>query len=184
MSLEEFEVAEASDGQIYELNKGVIVVVDVPGIPHAAQVYELREQFSEYNRRVPGKIRFVLTGGECKVLLQSTESERHPDPAIYATLPDEPNAWATWIPEIVVEVVSPSSRQRDYEDKPDEYLQFGVREYWIFDRQERVLLVHRRVAGRWVTSTLRPPDVYPTPAFPGCQIDIARIFAAADALDG
>ena len=183
MSLEEFEFAEAPEGQLYELNKGVVVMMDVPSLPHAAQVYALREQLSEYNRRVPSKIKAVLGSMECKVLLQSIESERHPDLSIYCSMPELPNNWATWIPEIVVEVLSPSSRQRDYEDKPDEYFQFGAREYWIVDRPEQSMLVHRRVGGRWVKKTVRPPEIYTCRLLPGLEIDIAKVFAAADAFE-
>jgi Uma2 family endonuclease len=37
--------------------------------------------------------------------------------------------------------VSPGSEVRDYEEKPEEYLAFGVREYWIFDADKETILV-------------------------------------------
>ncbi|MBN1963821.1 MAG: Uma2 family endonuclease [Anaerolineae bacterium] len=36
-------------------------------------------------------------------------------------------------PDLVIEIVSPESRVRDYGEKMDEYEQAGVREYWIID---------------------------------------------------
>jgi Uma2 family endonuclease len=42
-------------------------------------------------------------------------------------------------PDLVVEVVSRDSVQRDHEDKYDEYEAVGVREYWIIDNRPRRL---------------------------------------------
>lgn len=183
MSLDEFENAEGVEGYTFELGQGEIIVVDIPNLPHAVQVDTLREQVSEYRRTMPGKIRAVLSGNECKILLRATQSERHPDLAIYCTAPGEPYDWSSWIPEIVVEVVSPTSRQRDYEEKPQDYLLFGVREYWIVDRAERVLLVYRRMGGAWKVTPIRPPELYACPILRGCTIDISKVFAAADELE-
>jgi Uma2 family endonuclease len=55
--------------------------------------------------------------------------------------------WSVWIPEIVVEVVSPSSAKRDYHDKPSEYLSFGIDEYWIVDPAKQRMTVNRRWRG-------------------------------------
>jgi Uma2 family endonuclease len=179
MSLDEFEHAEGVPGSLYELSRGVISVMDVPSIPHALQIDALREQVSEYRRKHPGKIFAVLGSMDCKVLLRSLDSERHPDLSIYRHPPEEPDNWATWIADIVVEVVSPSSRQRDYEEKPDEYLLFGIREYWIVDRFEGQMVVHRRVGGRWDIQRVKLPEQYETKLLPGLRIDIQAVFDAA-----
>jgi Uma2 family endonuclease len=39
-------------------------------------------------------------------------------------------------PDLIVEVVGPESRQRDWVDKFAEYALGGVREYWVLDRDE------------------------------------------------
>ncbi|MCW2763757.1 MAG: hypothetical protein JWR85_3958 [Marmoricola sp.] len=180
MSLEEFDIAESMSGHLYELNRGIISVVDVPGMPHAAQVDALREQLSSFRRANPGAVKAVLSGAECKVLLRSIESERHPDLAVYKSTPQAPNDWAGWIPEIVVEVVSASSRHRDYEEKPEEYFLFGVREYWIVDRSEQKLVVYRRVGGQWAVRAVQPPEFYECGLLKGLQVDIGAVFAAAN----
>lgn len=74
---------------------------------------------------------------------------------------------AVWIPEIVIEIVSPGSEQRDYEEKREEYLQFGVQEYWIVDAERQEVLILRRVGGRWREKIIRPPETYRTRLFAG-----------------
>jgi Uma2 family endonuclease len=47
-------------------------------------------------------------------------------------------------PDIAIEVVSPSSRRRDYEDKRAGYEQIGTREYWIVDPLRSEARFYRR----------------------------------------
>ena len=134
MSLADFENAEGAPGYQYELSRGVVTVMEVPNPRHELQIDAIRDQLSAYKRAHPGRIYLVAGGSGCKVLLQALQSERHPDIGIYKHPPDDPDAraedlWSTWLPDIVIEVVSPgSSEQRDYGEKREEYLRFGVRE--------------------------------------------------------
>jgi Uma2 family endonuclease len=179
MSLDEFDLAEGREGFLYELSRGVITVVDVPNPRHLSQVNAIRRQVHVYDAAKPGRIHTIASGGECKILIAGLESERHPDLAIYKTPPPEEDVWSQWIPEIVVEVVSPSSRHRDYEEKPEEYLRFGVLEYWISDVDKQELLVLRRSRGRWAERTVRPPDLYRTRLLPGFEFACGPVFEAA-----
>jgi Uma2 family endonuclease len=183
MSLDDFNRAEGTPGHGYELSHGVVTVVDVPNPQHLAQVNAIRRQLAAYDLAHPGQIHTVAGGGECKVLLAEDESERHPDVAVYKTPPpeDEEDVWASWVPEIVIEVVSPGSEQRDYEDKRAEYLQFGVLEYWIVDAQRREVLVLRRSRGRWVERVVRPPALYRTRLLAGFEFACEAVFSAAEA---
>ena len=53
-------------------------------------------------------------------------------------------------PDLVIEIVSPDSVERDYEDKRKQYQQFKVPEYWIIDEEEKsVLLLRRNRRGRY-----------------------------------
>jgi Uma2 family endonuclease len=179
MSLDEFDLAEGRDGSLYELSRGVITAVDVPGPRHLAQVNAIRRQLHAYDALKPGRIHTIASGGECKILIAGLESERHPDLAIYKTPPPDEEIWSQWVPGIVVEVVSPSSRRRDYEEKPEEYLRFGVIEYWISDADRKELIVLRRSRGRWAWRTIRPPDLYRTRLLPGLEFACGSVFDAA-----
>lgn len=186
MSLAEFDHAEVQEGYLYELGRGVIIVSDVPRPRHFAQVNAIRRQLAAYDLAHPGCIYGIAAGSECKLLLWDWESERHPDLSLYKTPPtaEGDEVWAVWVPEIVIEVISPGSEQRDYEDKREEYLDFGVREYWIFDIDERVLTVFRRWGRRWVRRAIREHEVYRTRLLPGFELNCALVFAAADAVGG
>ncbi len=178
MSLDEFDHAEGQPGFLYELSRGVVTVVDVPRPSHLAQVGAINRQLRRYQDTNPQRLYEIAAGSDCKILLAGLDSERHPDVAVYQTPPptDEEEVWSIWIPELVVEVVSPGSEQRDYVEKREEYLAFGVREYWIVDAQRQEVLVLRRRGGKWTEKVVRPGDVYETALFPGLQFDCRPVF--------
>ena len=181
MSLQEFEFAEGAEGYLYELSRGVVTVIDVPGNRHFLQVNEIRKQLSAYEASHPGEIFSIASGNDCRILLETLQSERHPDWAIYKTkIPLAQDIWSTWIPEIVIEVVSPSSKERDYVEKREEYLLFGVQEYWIFDADKREMLVLKRSRGKWAEQLVRPPAVYCTHLLKGLEFQCAAVFEASD----
>ena len=180
MSLEDFDLAEVQEGYIYELGRGVIVVSDVPKRRHLVQVGSARSQFETYKIIHPGRIDTIAGSGECKLLIPPYESERHPDVAVYLLAPtDDENLWATWIPDLAIEVVSPGSEQRDYEEKPQEYLRFGVREYWILDADKEEMLVHTRSGNKWEKRVIRSGEMYRPRWLPGFEFDCGLVFAAA-----
>jgi Uma2 family endonuclease len=183
MSLLDFEHAEGQDGYLYELGRGTVVVTDVPKRRHLNQVLALKRQLFAYDAAHPGRIHTIATGSECKILLDDLQSERHPDLAVYLTPPpdeDDREIWNTWIPEIVVEVVSPSSRHRDHVEKREEYLSFGVREYWIVDADRGEIRILRRSRGRWAERIVSPARPYRTGLLPGFELDGARVLDAAE----
>jgi Uma2 family endonuclease len=181
MSLAAFEHAEVQEGYLYELSRGVIIVSDVPNKPHLAMVTAIKRQVNAYDLAHEGTIHTIATGSECKILLASMESERHPDLAIYKTpFPEEDNFWPVWVPEIVIEVVSPESEHRDYEEKREEYLLFGVREYWIVDADRQEMLVLQPSGDHWRERPIRPPRLYKTRLLPGLEFSCAPVFQAAE----
>jgi Uma2 family endonuclease len=182
MSLDEFAGAEAEPGWLYELSRGVVTVVDVPNPRHLLIIHAIRRQLHAYDAAHPGRIHSIASGGDCKLLIAGLESERHPDVAVYKSPPPEGETddeiWSQWVPEIVIEVVSPSSRRRDYEEKPEEYLRLGVGEYWIVDENEEPgpMTVLRRSRGRWAEYKVIPPATYKTRLLPGLEFSIAEVF--------
>jgi Uma2 family endonuclease len=181
MTLDEFADAHAAPGFHYELGRGVVNVVEVPNPSHARMQHAVLRQLYAYDAIHPGIIQLVGPSGSSKMLIEFFESERHPDVAVYKTPPPAENSsvWAIWIPELAIEIVSPDSRDRDYNEKAEEYLQFGVEEYWILDAAQDQMLVHRRAGNHWQMQTVKPPEIYSTHLFPELLFSCEAVFAAA-----
>jgi len=180
MSLALFDRVRTEPGYLYELGKGVIEVSEIPDIWHAMVEDSLRESLSEYRRDHPGVITLIGGGSSAKIPVESTQSERHPDISVYRTQhPGIAQPWDVWVPEIVVEIVSDSSRKRDYDVKPDEYLAFGVKEYWLIDPAKSVVIAHQRVGGLFQKKSLKPGQKYKTHVLPKFVLDISKLLASA-----
>ena len=82
-------------------------------------------------------------------------------------------------PELVVEIGSPGTRQRDETIKRRLYERTGVSEYWIADPDVDVIRIYRLDGerfGRAIELSREAGDVLTTPLLPGLDMPLARIF--------
>ncbi|HEX7182384.1 MAG TPA: Uma2 family endonuclease [Thermoanaerobaculia bacterium] len=82
-------------------------------------------------------------------------------------------------PDLVIEVLSESTRRTDEGIKRERYEQLGVQEYWIVDRWRRSVRVYRRQERRFelaVELTAGAGDHLTSPLLPGFDLPIAEIF--------
>jgi len=182
MSLKAFEFAKVEEGWLCELARGYLVVSEVANYFHGLQILAINRALHLYDVTHPGAIHAILGSLECKLLIPKFQSERHPDIAVYLTAPKGPKnrtLWRTWIPELTIEVVSESSRDRDYTEKRDEYWTLGVKEYWIVDAKLEQVLILKRGRSQWTEKKLGPADVCETKLLPGFQLPCRTIFQAA-----
>jgi Uma2 family endonuclease len=183
MSLRVYEFVQVDEGHHYELARGYVVVSEVPNYRHAAQIDTINDFVRAYKVNRPGTIHRILGSMDCKLLIHDLESERHPDIAIYLTKPTGPldsTLWRTWIPEIVIEVVSASSVERDYVQKREEYWSLGVKEYWIIDANTQKVTILRRGRTQWIDKELTANDHCETKLLPGFKMPCKAIFDAAN----
>ena len=80
-------------------------------------------------------------------------------------------------PDLVVEILSKSTRNRDERLKLERYERVGVREYWLLDPDRRAAWIYRREGGRLcLAAELFMGDVLTSPLLPGLEIRLAEIF--------
>lgn len=80
-------------------------------------------------------------------------------------------------PDLVVEVLSPSTSHLDRGVKKELYARFGVREYWIVDPGARSAEVLSLTPdGYQTTGTFVSPSRLVSPLLPGLSIDLELIF--------
>jgi Uma2 family endonuclease len=182
MTLEEFIDADFEEGWLYELARGVIDVTEVPGLNHGRIVGRLAQLFIIYMMNHPGIINYRAGGGECRLRLPGMQSDRHPDQAVYLLPPPpgENEPWTRWVPSLVVEVVSSSGKDRDYDEKREEYLRVGVTEYWILDPIKRHLLVLQRFGDVWNELLVPIGEIYRPGLLPGLEVRPEELLGPAE----
>jgi Uma2 family endonuclease len=83
------------------------------------------------------------------------------------------------VPELVIEIGSPSTRKRDETIKRRLYEREGVSEYWVVDPDIDVIRVYRRDGdgfGRARELSAEAGDVLTTPLFDGLELPLERVF--------
>lgn len=180
MSLAQFAHAVGEPGYTYELERGVVVVVDVPGVPHERVKQNVRDVLAAYRLRHADRINLVADGSGSVIRMWAIESERHPDLSIYLSPPptDDEQPWDEWTPDIVIEVVSRTSRRRDYGTKAVDYLAAGIREYWVIDPLTRSATIHTRRGDTWRKKSLGARGFVRTTMLPEFELSLIDVFAA------
>ena len=79
-------------------------------------------------------------------------------------------------PDMVVEVLSPSSVSHDIFRKYALYQKSGVREYWIVDPHAKTVIVHVLEDGIYNRTIYESPEVVPVFVLEGCNVDLAEVF--------
>lgn len=80
-------------------------------------------------------------------------------------------------PDMVVEILSPSSTKHDRITKFNLYQRAGVKEYWIVDPRAKAVQVHTLEDGRYHAAIVyTAQDTVPVGVLEDCRIDLSRVF--------
>lgn len=81
-------------------------------------------------------------------------------------------------PALVIEIVSPSSRKRDWMVKRDGYAAMCVPNYWIVETNEATIWGFHLADGAYVEVPQPTPGHFEAPPFPGLKIPLAQVFGS------
>ncbi len=181
MSLDEFLEAEEEYGHRYELARGVLEVTEVPNDPHGVIVSHFYSLIGNYVGTHPGLIFRYGGASEFRLWIPGMASGRNPDVAV-ALLGTPKDSRGRRPPSLAMEVVSAGSqaRDRDYHAKREEYLAFGLREYWIVDPEAHRVVVLRRDGDAWVEHTFVDGQMAEGLVLPGFAVPVADLWLMPD----
>ncbi|MDR1410584.1 MAG: Uma2 family endonuclease [Spirochaetaceae bacterium] len=83
-------------------------------------------------------------------------------------------------PDLVIEILSPSTVRHDRIVKFQKYLAAGVREYWVADPDNRWIEAHTLQNGGYRTMVYDETAEAPVSVLPGCAIRLSEIFAGTE----
>lgn len=84
-------------------------------------------------------------------------------------------------PEMVIEILSPSTRRHDRMVKLNLYQKAGVKEYWIVSPEEGTVQVHLLTEGLFSFHELyERNDIAKVNVLDGCFIELSKVFAEAE----
>lgn len=136
------------DGKRYEIIEGVLYVANAPSIEHQFTVSEILFQLKLFVR---DKVLGQVYTAPIEVHLSENTKPVQPD-VLFMRTDRQPSLGAQFFegaPDLIVEVISPSSIRLDRHVKFDIYERSGVAEYWLADPKARLVEVYTLSNGEY-----------------------------------
>ena len=90
---------------------------------------------------------------------------------------DDERGFTRIVPDLAIEIVSPSSVRRDRIEKRIAYARAGVREYWIVDPERRAIAVHATLGDRFAAPRVFTAGGVTSHVLPELRVDVEQILA-------
>ena len=130
------------EGQRAELIDGVIYDMAPPNRLHQKLVMNLSAEIRNYIKKNNGSCE-VYPAPFAVFLNKDDKTYIEPDISVICDKSKLDDRGCNGAPDLVIEIVSPSSRKMDYTTKNALYSDAGVREYWIVDPEKQRTTIYR-----------------------------------------
>lgn len=128
ITLEEFEAMEKQERYNYELIDGIVMMSPSPSREHQEIGTNILITLGNQLAQTPCKPIYELD-------IKYNNCVYKPDLMVFCDQVAE-------LPEIIFEILSPSTRHRDLRIKVVKYEEMGIKEYWIIDPKVYTVTVH------------------------------------------
>ncbi len=168
------DYAKTPEDERYELIDGELIMAAAPNLIHQEIIVRLVWQFLPAVRSGLGRV-FVAPAD---VVLSEYDVVQ---PDLLFVLRENAHiitaANVQGAPDLVVEILSPSTSRRDWNEKRDLYAKYGVGELWIADPDERVVWVMALRDGEYeVVGKYGDTQTFISPTLAGVTIDLRDVF--------
>ena len=166
-SLSEFDKMETKDENNYELIDGIVFMSPRPNVKHQGVMSNLHLEIGNF-----------LKGKPCRVFteieLEYRDNILIPDITVICGLENTDFQRYKKAPEIVIEILSPSSRYTDTFTKLIKYELLGVKEYWIVNTEKETVTIYNFELK--TNNDFSKPDKLSSSVFNELEIDLSDIF--------
>ena len=165
----------------WELIDGVPCLLASPSLPHQMIIGEIYRQVSNY---LSGKTcKAILSPFDVRLFATQDSSDNDvdtvviPDMTIICDRNKLDNRGCKGAPDMVLEVLSPSTQRRDRLIKLNLYQKAGVREYWMVEPETKTVQVFQLRDGLLqITEVYSAEDRAKVNVLDACFVDLKRVF--------
>jgi len=164
-----------SDENRWELINGIAYMMSAQNLRHQEVLGNLFNHFHNYLKNKTCK---VYTAPLDVRLNADTLDDTvvQPDLVVVCDHSVLDDAGIKGVPDMVIEVLSPSTARYDRTLKFKTYLSAGIREYWIVDPTNETLAVHILSQGNYIAHAYTDEDIVPVHVLEGCTINLSEVF--------
>ena len=169
------DYAKTPEDERWELLDGELIMAAAPNMKHQSIQFKVGLQVGTFAK--DGDIGWVFNP-PTDVMLSDNDVVQ-PD-LIFVSREREhiiTDANIQGAPDLVVEILSPSTASRDWRDKLDLYERHGVAEYWLVDPVSEIVWVFRLVDGALAqVGMYGEGDTLTSPLLEGFALDLGLVF--------
>ena len=164
------------DGKRWELIDGVAYAMSAPLRAHQDISREMLMQFGNYLHGKPCKV--YAAPFDVRLNADTTDDTVvQPDLLVVCDRSKLDDKGCKGAPDLIIEILSPSTAGYDRIVKFHQYLKAGVREYWMVDPEEKIVQVCVWKEGQYFIMAYAETDTIPVSVLPGLEIRLPDVFA-------
>ena len=174
------------DDKMRELIGGIVRLMSAPNTRHATVSGEIYVSMSNYIKKHKGKCKVFHAPFDVRLPKRPEDIQDNkidtvvqPDVCVICDLSKIDERGCIGAPDMVVEVLSPSSQQYDYVHKREKYESSGVKEYWVVSPVGTVDVFILQPNGKYGEATTYEKgrtDFIPVQTLPGLKLYLKEIF--------
>jgi len=166
------------DGKRYELIDGVIYLMSpAPAPKHQKISGELFGQLWQFLRGKPCEVYHAPIDVCLNAGGDNDKTVVQPDIIVICDNSKLDGKRCNGVPDMIIEILSPSTANCDIFVKFNKYLQAGVREYWIVNPENKLVRVCILNDGKYDITDYFDTNTIPVHVLNGCHIDMKSIFS-------
>jgi len=167
------EWLELADCEQTELIDGIVYKRGEPTRKHQKISRELSRQISNF-----------LLGKTCELyyapfavrLFSEEDTVLQPDLVVICDADKLTDLGCNGAPDLIIEILSPSTAGNDWIKKYNKYLRAEVKEYWIVDPEMKIVFVHILKDNIYEQSRYTGFGILQIQTLPGCEVDLSLVF--------
>ena len=169
---------ELAEGERFELIYGKAYAMAAPNTKHQIILTEILSQFHVYLRGKPCRV--FPAPFDVRLFFEEDETDDtvvQPDISVVCDKKKLGPEGCRGVPDLVIEILSPSNTAIEMERKLRLYQEAGIHEYWIVNPETNGLTVYRFKDRAILTYSYKKDTMVPVGIFPGFNITLEQVFA-------
>jgi len=165
----------------YQLFNGEAFQMASPSVEHQAISIEVSSQFHNFLKGKPCRV--FTAPLDVRLFPKKDKSDNtvvQPDILVVCDKNKIDKGSINGVPDLIIEIASPSNTRNELLLKFQYYLKAGVREYWVIVPEQKNIQVHLYEKGRYITAIYENDERVPVTVLPGLEIALEDLFKNAD----
>ena len=167
----------------YQLINGEAFLMASPSVEHQAMLTELITEFNIWLRGKPCRV--FAAPLDTRLFPEDDNSDDtvvQPDLLVICGKDKLSKGSVNGPPDLVLEILSPSTSKKEMFLKFEAYLNAGVREYWVIEPEQKLVQVHIYENRHFISSSYKEDGVIESTVLKGFSFDLKILWAAAGSI--